>query len=112
MRGSWRFRLNHLTELQLDTLRRVTDHDVRLVVDQLRNLGALTLDDSSVVALTPLGDWGLIRLFGIAKTGEKVATLTVDPERRGAAGLAPRGGAGGDPAGPPAHGGRRCHGLA
>jgi hypothetical protein len=73
---SRQFRLDHLTEEQLTRLRKVTDWDMRATVDQLRNLGALTVEEPTV-ALTPLCDWGLTRPYGIAKAGEKVATLTV-----------------------------------
>jgi hypothetical protein len=72
-----RFRLDDVTESQLDNLRRQTDRDVRLTVDKLVALGAVRLDEVVSVSLTPLCEWALRRPYTVSKAGEPIAALTV-----------------------------------
>jgi hypothetical protein len=72
-----RFRLDDATEQQLTQLRRQTDRDVRLTIDKLVALGALTLDQTLTVSLTPLSEWALRRPYTVSKAGEPIAALNV-----------------------------------
>ena len=72
-----RFRLDDATEPQLGHLRGQTDRDVRLAVDKLVALGALTLDKALTVSLTPLSEWALRRPYTVSKAGDPIAALSV-----------------------------------
>ena len=73
-----RYRLDMLTELQLDTFRRIVETDVGIAMTALAGIGVVTIDERAESAeLTELGRFAVGRLRGLPQPGELIFQVKI-----------------------------------
>lgn len=73
-----RYRLDMLTESQLDMLRRTVETDVGIAIAALAGIGVATIDETAGAAeLTALGKFAIGRLRGLPQPGEPIFQVKI-----------------------------------